>query len=109
MDGAVYATKTVEYGTTFAELAEAQLFLRMSAVSVVTEDGEQSFEDMANTPIASDYSVISRKLTLNESALKVLQKYPWIIFAGGVLAVIVGIISVVIYSKQTAPAKRKKR
>lgn len=82
----------------------------MSAVSVVTEDGEQSFEDMANTPIASDYSVISRKLTLNESALKVLQKYPWIIFAGGgVLAVIVGIISVVIYSKQTAPAKRKKR
>lgn len=110
VDGAVYATKTVEYGTTFAELAEAQLFLRMSAVSVVTEDGEQSFEDMANTPIASDYSVISRKLTLNESALKVLQKYPWIIFAGGgVLAVIVGIISVVIYSKQTAPAKRKKR
>ena len=108
--GEVYATKQVDYGTTFAELAEGTLFLRLGSLSVVTETGEIDFDNMADTPITSDYIVMAQKLTVRQMTVKVLQKYPWIIFAAGAgLSVLIGITGAVLYAKQSKPTRRRKR
>lgn len=109
--GEVYATKEVDYGTTFAEMAEEAKDLNLRVLSVMTEHGEQPIEYFADNRITDDYSVVSDKLSAREIAVNTLQKYPWIIFAGGgALSVLVGIVGVVASIVQTRkPARRRRR
>ena len=109
--GEVYATKEVDYGTTFAEMAEEAKDLNLRVLSVMTEHGEQPIEYFADNRITDDYSVVSDKLSAREIAVNTLQKYPWIIFAGGgALSVLVGIVGVVASVVQTRkPARRRRR
>lgn len=111
VEGEVYATKEVDYGTTFAELAEEAKGLNLRVLSVMTENGEQPLEYFSDTKITEDYAVVSDKLSAREIALSTLQKYPWIIFAAGAgLSAVVGIIGGVVYVVQNRkPARRKRR
>ncbi len=110
VDGEIHATKTVEYGTTFAELAEQAKDLNLKVLTVMTDNGEQSLSEFANTPITSDYSVTSIGLTKQEAVQYFFAKYPYVfICAGGVLSLIVGILGAVAYHRQTAPAKQRRR
>lgn len=110
VDGEVYATQEVEYGTTFAELAEQAKDLNLKVLSVITENGDQPLEYYSDIRIMEDYSVVSNKLPIGEIVTGILQKYPWIIFAFGVLlSGIVGIVGAVIYRKQTKPKQRRNR
>ena len=111
VEGEVYTTKEVKYGTTFAELAEEAKGLNLRVTSVMTEYGDQPIEYFSYTPITDNYSVVSDKMNLREIIINVLQKYPWIIFAcGGVLAVIVGIVGGALYlSQNKKQAKRRKK
>lgn len=105
VDGEIYTTQTVEYGTTFAELAEQAKDLKVKVLTVITEAGEQTLDELADIPITGDYSVKGENLTTGEFIQHVIQKYPWIFFAfGGALSVIIGIIGAVAYRKQTASA-----
>lgn len=106
--GEVYATKTVNYGTTFAELAEEAKDLKLKVLTVMTEQGEQTLEELAQSPITEDYTVKSINLTTGEFIQHVVQKYPWIfVAAGGGLSLIVGLCGYVRYRKATKPVVNK--
>ena len=108
--GEVYATRTVDYGTTFAELAEEAKDLNLKVLTVMTEQGEQPVDEISGMPITGDYSVTSIGLTKTETVQHFIAKYPYIFFAfGGALSVIIGIIGAVAYRKQTAPATLARR
>lgn len=108
--GEIYTTKTVNYGTTFSELAEEAKNLNLKVLTVLTEQGEQTLDEFAQVPITGDYSVTSIGLTKTETVQHFIAKYPYIFFAfGGALSVIVGIIGAVAYRKQTAPATPARR
>lgn len=110
VEGEVYATQEVNYGTTFAELAEQAKDLNLKVLGVMTADGEQPLDEYKDTPIMENYSVTSMGLTTIETAQHFLAQYPWVfVAAGGVLSVFVGIIGAVVYKKQTQPAKRRSR
>ena len=110
VEGEVYATQEVNYGTTFAELAEQAKDLKLKVLGVMTADGEQPLDEYKDTPIMENYSVTSTGLTTIETAQHFLAQYPWVfVVAGGVLSVFVGIIGAVVYKKQTQPAKRRSR
>ncbi len=106
--GEVYATRTVDYGTTFAELAEEAKDLNLKVLTVMTEQGEQPVDEISGMPITGDYSVTSIGLTKTETVQHFIKNYPWIFFAVGAgLSVLIGIIGAVAYRKQTAPARRR--
>lgn len=108
--GEVYATREVNYGTTFAELAEQAKGLNLKVLTVMTSQGEHALDEYANTPITENYSVNSTNLNTLEYLQHFFGVYPWVfVVAGAGLAAIVGIIGAVVYRKQPAPAKRKKR
>lgn len=92
-------------------MAEEAKDLNLRVLSVMTEHGEQPIEYFADNRITDDYSVVSDKLSAREIAVNTLQKYPWIIFAGGgALSVLVGIVGVVASIVQTRkPARRRRR
>ncbi len=107
--GEVYATKEVDYGTTFAEMAEEAKDLNLRVLSVMTENGEQPLDYFSDIKITEDYAVVST-ISARELAVNTLQKYPWIIFAGGgALSVLVGIVGGFVYSSQNRKHARRRR
>lgn len=98
--GEVYATRTVDYGTTFAELAEEAKDLNLKVLTVMTEQGEQPVDEISGMPITGDYSVMGENLNVVERVQHFIKNYPWIFFAVGAgLSVIIGIIGGVRYNK----------
>jgi len=98
--GEVYATRTVDYGTTFAELAEEAKDLNLKVLTVMTEQGEQSVDEISGMPITGDYSVMGENLNVVERVQHFIKNYPWIFFAVGAgLSVIIGLIGRVCYNK----------
>lgn len=90
VDGEVYATKEVEYGTRFIDVVEETSNLRV--ISVMTEDGEKDISTYLNTTITEDFGVVAE---VKVSPFKAFIKdYPWAIptAAGVVLFTIVGIV-----------------
>ena len=107
--GEVYATREVNYGTTFAELAEEAKGLNLKVLSIITGLGEQPLDDYANTIITENYAVNSTNLTTVERITYFFNNYPWVfVVVGAVLSVIIGIIGAVLYNKQVKPAVRRR-
>ena len=109
--GEVYATRTVDYGTTFAELAEQAKDLNLKVLTVITEGGEQSLDEFAQVPITGDYTVMGENLNVLERVQHFIKNYPWIFFAVGAgLSVIIGLIGRVCYNKalEQAYARRNR-
>lgn len=107
--GEVYATKEVNYGTTFAELAEEAKGLNLKVLSIITGRGEQPLDDYTNTIITENYAVNSTNLTTVERITYFFNNYPWVfVVVGAVLSVIIGIIGAVLYNKQVKPAVRRR-
>ncbi len=110
VNGEVYAQKTVDYGTTFAELAEEAKDLNLKVLTVMTETGEQSVSELSQVPITENYDVNGTNLSKLERIQHFLAKYPWIIFAmGGGLSVIVGFLGEIAYHKHVKPTRHKRR
>lgn len=109
--GEVYATRTVDYGTTFAELAEEAKDLNLKVLTVMTEQGEQPVDEISGMPITGDYSVMGENLNVVERVQHFIKNYPWIFFAVGAgLSVIIGLIGRVCYNKalEQAYARRNR-
>lgn len=100
VNGEVYATRTVDYGTTFAELAEEAKDLNLKVLTVMTEQGEQSVNEISGMPITGDYTVMGENLNVVERVQHFVKNYPWIFFAVGAgLSVIIGLIGRACYNK----------
>ena len=91
-------------------MAEEAKDLNLRVLSVMTEHGEQPLDYFSDIKITEDYAVVST-ISARELAVNTLQKYPWIIFAGGgALSVLVGIVGGFVYSSQNRkPARRKRK
>lgn len=90
-------------------MAEEAKDLNLRVLSVMTENGEQPLDYFSDIKITEDYAVVST-ISARELAVNTLQKYPWIIFAGGcALSVLVGIVGGFVYSSQNRKHARRRR
>lgn len=110
VDGEVYATQEVEYGTTFAELAEQAKDLNLKVLTVMTEQGELPLDEYANIRITENYSVTSTSLTATEQVQHFFKVYPWVfVVAGAGLSAMILIIDAVRHRPAKQQTTRKRR
>lgn len=110
VDGEVYATKEVNYGTTFTELSEQAKDLNLKVLTVMTEQGELPLDEYANIRITENYSVTSTSLTATEQVQHFFKVYPWVfVVAGAGLSAMILIIDAVRHRPAKQQTTRKRR
>lgn len=99
VDGKVYATKEVKYGTPFSSvIKDAEDAEKLRSLTVFSAYGEWTVESIADAPITDNYSINATPVPISEIAQSFLQDYPWIFSAvGAALSVLVVIFSVMGY------------
>lgn len=100
VDGEVYETKQVEYGTPFAEVLEYANKQNLIVSLISSLDGEV-IDDYSAVSISENYSVVAEQMQGQEKFLNVLKNYWQYIVAGvGTLAVICGVIGVAVSKRK---------
>ena len=88
VNGEVYETKTVEYGTTFVEIVEDARKRNLQVLTVNVENGAQ-IKDYSELQVNENYSVVARELEGTEKVLNTLDINKWYIIGGAVAFVVV--------------------
>lgn len=88
VNGEVYETKTVEYGTTFVEIVEDARKRNLQVLTVNVENGAQ-IKDYSELQVNENYSVVARELEGTEKVLNTLDINKWYILGGAVAFVVV--------------------
>lgn len=100
VDGEVYETKSVEYGTSFADLLEYANKQNLKVSLISSLDGE-IIDDYSAVLISENYSVVAEQMQGQEKFFNVLKNYWQYIVAGvGVLAVACGVIGVAVSKRK---------
>lgn len=100
VDGEVYETKQVEYGTPFVELLEYANKQNLIVSLISSLDGEV-IDDCSAVSISENYSVVAEQMQGKEKFLNILKNYWQYIVAGvGSLAVICGVIGVAVSKRK---------
>lgn len=102
VDGEVYVTKTVEYGQSLGEVAEA---INLKMLSVRTVSGAPSLDESGIVIVTEDCAVEAQEMSDTDKAINTVKNNKWAII-GGVAG---GIALIAIIAAVCGGAKRKRR
>jgi len=102
VDGEVYETKTVEYGTSLIPVASE---LNLSVMTVYSANPEFTAESLAKNGVTADLSVTAEEATGAEKVINTVKNNKWQI-VGGVAG---GVALIAVIAAICGSVKRKKR
>lgn len=106
VDGEIYDTKQVEYGTAFVTIAETANELNLCVLSVRSANGNINNSELANMTVTDDsVEVVAEELTGTDKVINTVKNNKWAII-GGVAG---GVALIAILGAIIGGTKRRKR
>lgn len=83
VDGEIYTTKEVTYGSALAEILNEANRLNLVVMSVCNDKGAY-IEDCAGVSITENYSIVVREMQGGEKTVNIIKNNLWYIIGGGI-------------------------